>query len=284
LLNINSDAAQIFTSLPLLWAHNLHPRLVRLNHQPPLRTGAPFLPLRRPRQAQRVGIVRPHETQPVRLDDGDDRLVFGQVARPALAVHVVGAPDGVLLGDVRHAVPGLHHDGHLDVVAVVPARGALVAGHGGGAEHARAHVAYVAVGGAGLAPVAAGTGELPAGGGVEGVDFVELVARQGGELGLKEGVELPERVGCSGREGGAAVGVVAEDGGDAHELAFVEGTVCVVLQHVFVDHGVPHKFGAALAAVAVGVGDVDVFDLDFAGWPASEAGECVFGVSAVQLV
>jgi hypothetical protein len=39
-----------------------------------------------------------------------------------------------------------------------------------------------------------------------------------------------------------------------------------------------------LAAVAIGVGDVDVFDLDFGGWLASEAGECVFGISAVQLV
>jgi hypothetical protein len=284
LLNINSDAAQIFTSLPLFWAHNLHPRHVRLNHQPSLRTGAPFLPLRRPRQAQRVGIVRPHEAQPVRLDDGDDRLVFSQVARPAPAVHVGRAPDGVLLGNVRHAVPGLHQDGHLDVVEVVPARGALVAGYGGGAEHVRAHVAHIAVGGAGLAPVAAGIGELLAGGRVEGVDFVELLARQGGELGVEEGVELPDRVDFFGREAGAAVGVVAEDGGDAHELAVVEGAVCVVSQDVFVDHRVPHKFGGALAAVALGVGDVDIFDLDFAGRLGSEAGECVFDVSAVQLV
>jgi len=199
-------------------------------------------------------------------------------------VRVVGAPDGVLLGDVRHTVPGLHQDGHFDIVAVVPARGTLIAGHGGGAEHARTHVAHVAIGGAGLAPVAAGIGELLAGGRVEGVDFIELLACQGGELGVEEGVELPDRVGSFGREAGAAVGVVAEDGGDAHELAFLEGAVRVVSQHVFVDHGVPHKFGGALAAVAERVGDVDVFDLDVAGWLASEAGECVFGVSAVQLV
>ena len=197
---------------------------------------------------------------------------------------VLGAPDGVLLSYVRHAVPALHQGGHLDVVAVVPAPSALVAGHSGGAEQVRAHVAHFAVGGAGLAPEAAGVGELLAGGRVEGVDFVQLVPRQCGELGVEEGVEFPDRVNALGREAGGAVGVIAEDGGDAHELAFIEGTVRVVLQDVFVDHGVPHKLGAALAAVAVGVGDVDVFDLDFGGWLASEAGECVFGISAVQLV
>jgi hypothetical protein len=202
--------------------------------------------------AERVGIVGTDETQPLGLDDGDDGLVdveVGSLPEPACDAR---APEGVHLGDVRHAQTAPEEHRVLDVVPVVPARGALVARRGGREEHVRAHVAHLAIGGAGLAPVGARVGDGDAGAVVEGLDVVEVGAAQGRELGDEEGVEFADRVGVPWREAGAAVGVVAEDGRDADEFALVEGAVGVFWHNVFVDHGVPHEFGGALAAMAFG--------------------------------
>lgn len=253
LLQIHSDAVQIRTPRLLILRHRLHPRLIRLKHQPLIAIPtSPLLPNWCSLQAVHVRIEAPNKTSPVPLHNRHYAAVGGVVAHRSTTIDTLHAPDGCHLDSVRDAVPGGKGYGIDYIPAVVPVAAHVVLLIDTRDVDAGADVPHLAIRIADLAPVSAGVVELLCDG-IERVDRSQLRQPQRGKLILKESVGLTEGAGVLGREDCAFVRVITVNGGYSDEFAFGVRAVGIVGDEIVVEGRAVHVKRRVLCAWEGGI-------------------------------
>jgi len=260
LLDVDSNAAEISTSLLLLSIHIFHSRSISDKMQSLLLSLSPCFPDGRTLESVSIGVVASDETGPVCLGHRHNVCIGSAVGSRSIALSVVRAPDSGNLNSVSYSAAGGCGDGVNDIPVVVVD---VLAVEGRGVDvrdiDTWAVVSQLSVLITGLSPPSARVRELIACVvGVQFVDLLDLAERQQRELVFEERVAFALGGSVDGDENSAFVCVVAVDGRQLDEVSLAVGSHGEIGDDVAIEGRAIHVQGSALCARE---GSVDVFGL-----------------------